>query len=145
VNTGEIVLEVTRSLDAHEAQDRPIGPNEQNIIHAYGASFAYHGSTRGSRQISLYDNQGSVINPKTVNALPADVSAKQNLVASQYQVPADGDKTYACTSMIADVGPTGRRMVVAVDSRLKTKSWKILVHHLIVHACQDSEYFLGFL
>jgi hypothetical protein len=144
VNVGEMVLEVTRSLDAHDAQDRPIGPNQQSIIYGYGSSFAYHGSARGSRQISLYDDQGSVINPKTVNALPADVSAKQNLVASQYRVPSDGDTTYACTSMIADVGPNGRRMVVAADPLLKTKSGKVLVHHLLVHACQDSEYFRGF-
>jgi hypothetical protein len=142
--TGEMVLEVTRSLDAHDTQDRAIGPNQQSIIYAYGSSFAYHGSARGSRQITLYDTQGSVTDSKTVKALPADVSARQSIVASQYQVPSDGDTTYACTSMIADVGPNGKRMVVAADALLKAKSGKNLVHHLIVHACQDSEYFRGF-
>jgi hypothetical protein len=142
--TGEMVLEVTRSLDAHDTQDRAIGPNQQSIIYAYGSSFAYHGNARGSRQVSLYDNQGSVINQKAVQALPADVSAKQNIVASKYQIPSDDDTAYACTSIVADVGPNEKRMVVAVEALLKATSGKNLVHHLVLHACEDSEYFRGF-
>jgi hypothetical protein len=141
VKTGEMVLEITRSLDAHDAQDRAIGPNQQSVIYAYGSSFAYHGSSRGSRQVTLYNAQGSVANAKAVPALPADVSAKQNIVASKYQIPSDDDTTYACTSMIADVGPNEKRMVVAVEALLKTTSGKNLVHHLVLHACADSDYF----
>jgi hypothetical protein len=142
--TAEMVMEVTRPLDAHDVQDRAIGPNQQNIIYAYGSSFGYHSSARGSMQISLYDSQGAVVKPTTIAPLPADVTANQSFTTTQYKVPSDDDTTYACTSFIADLGPNQKRMVVAAESLLQAKSGNVLVHHLVVHACADSEYFRGF-
>jgi Copper type II ascorbate-dependent monooxygenase, N-terminal domain len=142
--TAEMVMEVTRPLDAHDVQDRAIGPNQQNLIFAYGSSFGYHGSTRGSKQISLYDSQGAVVKPTAIAPLPADVTANQSFTTTQYSVPSDDDTTYVCTSFIADLGANERRMVVAAESLLQAKSGKNLVHHLVVHACADSAYFRGF-
>jgi hypothetical protein len=142
--TAEMVMEVVRPLDAHDTQDRAIVPNQQNVDYAYGSSFQYHGSARGSRMISLYDSQGKVLAPATLAPLPSDVTANQSFTATQYSVPADDDTTYACTSFTADLGPNKQRMVVAVDQLMYPKSGALLVHHLVVHACTDSEYFRGF-
>lgn len=144
--SGEMVLEVTRSLKAHDTQDRAIGFGPQIVIHAYGVDFQYHSGARGSRSLTLYSKSGDIVPAMGAEMpLPSDVSANQSMVASDYNVPADRVTTYACTGFIGDTGPQKRRMIVAADAVLKSKAGKNVVHHLIVYLCEDSSFFRKYL
>lgn len=143
-NQGTLTLEVSRSLDANDDQDRAITSGPQPILYAYGDAFQYHGKARGTRQIILFNSDGS-LPPLVQEPLPNDVVANQFVQASNYTVPSDKVTTYACTSVIADVPAGGKRVLVAADPVLKTRSGKNLAHHLLIYTCADTPYFRRFM
>lgn len=139
---GEIVLEVTRSLDAHDTQDRNITEGLNSIIYAYGRDFQYHEGRRGSQKVQLYklDTNGSVeIKPATNDfELPDDVEGSVDVLATNYTIPATGSTIYSCTSHELDLGANGKRMIIAAEPVIT--AGVDMIHHFTLYLCSGKEY-----
>lgn len=140
--SAEIVLEVTRSLDAHDTQDRNITEGLNSIIYAYGQNFQYHGARRGSQKVQLYTvESGETSGDKPVTdtpELPDDVEDSFDVLATNYTIPATSDTIYSCTSRVIDLGANGKRMIVAAEPVLNATI--DMVHHFTLYLCSGEEY-----
>lgn len=143
VQNGIMVLEVEKSFQANDDQDRAVGPGEQNVIHAYGTRFQYHDARRGSRRIALY-NEDATVTPfdQQIN-LPDDITSTDVIVASNFTVPRD-TTIYACTAVKLDVGGPGSRKALVGSEPILEADGDSRVHHMLLYTCRDSEYFRMF-
>lgn len=142
-HNGHMLLEVSRTLSAHDTQDRRIASGPQAIIHAYGAGFGYHSARRGSTRVELFREDGTVVPVHNQNPVPSDVNHEQQLLA-EYQVP-PRETSYICTSFKLQTGPRKGRMIVAAEPVLRSNT-RSLAHHMILYICMKSaftEYFAG--
>lgn len=139
-STGQIILEVSRSLDAHDTQDRDIPPDYNNIIYAFGTSFSYHSSRRASTRVLLYDDTndqapiGAAEQP-----LPDDVDGFVDIFATNYAIPSTKSTIYTCTSQVIPLKKGEKKMIVAVEPILNSTLFES-VHHLTLYLCRGKEY-----
>lgn len=141
--TGVATLELERPLDAHDDEDRELGPGDQAIIFAYGgSSFRYHEKQRGSTRVVLYNEDGSYPSAK-IAPLPKDVSFADEIVATNFSVPTE-KTTYACTARKVPLPASGKRVLVAADPIIKSTSGANKLHHLLLYACPETEYAKSF-
>ncbi|KAI0561462.1 Copper type 2 ascorbate-dependent monooxygenase [Gracilaria domingensis] len=136
---GQLILEVSRSLDAHDAQDREIPPGPNSVIYAYGSAFAYHGSRRSSTRVILYEEDGTPDAGMDEKPLPEDVDGSIDVTATGWTVPSDKVTTYACTSKVIRLSPGEQRMIVAAEPILNATD-DAMVHHLTFWLCRSEEY-----
>lgn len=142
--SAEIVLEVTRSLDAHDTQDRNITEGLNSVIYAYGQNFQYHGSRRGSQRVKLYTTEsGETPGDKLLTdtpQLPDDVEGSFEVLATNYTVPSasTAGTIYSCTSSVFDLGANGKRMIIAAEPVLN--STIDMIHHFTLYLCSGKEY-----
>lgn len=138
---GEMILEVSRSLSAHDEQDRDIPPGINNVIYAFGGSFAYHGSRRASTRVILYQEEGG--DESLIGAgqpeLPADIDGTFDITATEYTVPDEKVTIYACTSKRFVVPKGEKKMIVAMEPLINSTN-DALVHHLTLYLCAGEEY-----
>lgn len=137
---GEMILEVSRSLDAHDTQDRDIVEGLNSIIYAYGNSFEYHGGNRGGIKVVLYEkDMASDGGPITAEPdLPDDVDGSFTVLATNYTVPSNMTTTYSCTSMKVDLGENSKRMIIAAEPVLNAPI--DMVHHFTLYLCREEAY-----
>lgn len=136
---GQMILEVKRSLAAHDSQDREIPPGANSVIYAYGASFAYHGSRRSSLRLILYEEDDNEPVGVAEKPLPDDTDGSILVAATGYEVPSDKATTYACTSKVLSLNPGEKRMIVAAEPVLNA-TVSAMVHHLTFWLCRGEEY-----
>lgn len=137
---GTAALELSRTLAAHDGQDREIGLGIQALIFAYGVKgFKYHGNLRGSAKLTLFNKDGTYP-PLKERPLPPKITFRHLVPATNYTVPSENATTYACTTSIVPLPASRKRMLVAVDPVITDKSGKNVVHHLVVYACPPTNY-----
>lgn len=133
---GIITLEVTRSLDAEDPQDREIVPGVNNVIYAFGSSFMYHSGNRASVRVSLFgSDQAGTIDPP----LPSDVTSNMTFTATNYSVSEQKATVYACTSTKIPLEEGETKMIVAIDPLINATKEEH-VHHLTLFLCRSAEY-----
>lgn len=140
---GSIVFEVRRSLSIspeQEYQDRPILSGPNNILAAHGAGgLSYHGGrNRVSARVTFFDdgNSGVLFD----DSVPDDVDGFFDILATGYEIPADVDTTYACTT--EQVPIEEGRMIVAVEPLINDDMMERgMVHHFTVYLCEGEEYY----
>lgn len=135
---GHMILEVTRSLDAEDTQDREIVEGPNAVIYAYGSQFEYHRQNRGSQRVVFYEDNAAVKNATAIVPLPDDIDGSVDIVATNYTVPSNVTTIYACTSKRFDVGKNDTRMIVATDVILDSPI--DMVHHLTLYLCSEKGY-----
>lgn len=134
---GEMVLEVSRSLDAHDTQDREIVAGLNSMIYAYGGDFRYHQERRGSQKVVLFESgEGESVADSL--QLPDDVDGNFTILATNFTVPSAQRTIYACTSSVVELGESGRRMIVAAEPVLDSPV--DMVHHFTLYLCSGAEY-----
>lgn len=137
---GQMVLEVSRPLQAHDTQDREIPPGLNHIIYAYGTNFGYHGSRRRSIPVTLYTERGTGTTGLNEDPpLPDDVDGSIDVTATSFKVPSGQVTTYACTSSVVSLQPGEQRMIVAAEPILNTTNVN-MVHHFTFWLCEGREY-----
>lgn len=142
---GTVIFEVERGLDAHDDQDRPVGPGAQSLMYAFGSSFTYHGRSRMTKRVVFYNEDRSPVEvfdgASLLDQLPEDVTYNATVRATEYKVPSQEVTTYSCTSFELDTGPNGVRYLVAGEPVLETTQGRNLAHHFLIYACESIPYF----
>lgn len=137
---GQMIFEVSRPLEAHDTQDREIPPGLNNVIYAYGATFAYHGSRRRSIPVTLYNEEETgAIGFNEDAPIPDDVDGNIEVTATAYEVPSNQVTTYACTSKVVSLQPGEQRMIVAAEPIFNTTTVE-MIHHFTFWLCKGREY-----
>lgn len=138
--TGEMLIEVSRPLEAHDTQDRSIEEGPVSMIYSYGNEFQYHGGNRGAMQVTLFldRNDPDSKPPAGEPELPDDVDGSFEVLATNYEVPSNMSTTYSCTTQRVDLGGNGQRMIVAVEPVLDAPI--DMVHHFTLYLCRNEEY-----
>lgn len=140
VESGQLLLEVVRPIDAHDAQDMPLVAGKNSFIYAYGNAFAYHGASRGAMQVALFTDRDDPDSkpPAGDPPLPDDVDGSFEIRATDFEVLSNMTTTYACTTRRFDLGPAGKRMIVAAEPILDAPI--DMVHHFTVYQCTNAGY-----
>lgn len=139
VKTGEMVLEVSRPLEAHDTQDREIGPGFQNIIYAAGTQFRYHQSKRASIRLVLYQAGGGTnMVGQSEPELPDDIDEEVSIIATEFNVPPELTTAYGCTSKRIDIKKGEKKMIIASEPVLNASI--PMVHHLTLYLCRGEKY-----
>lgn len=134
-STGQMLLEVSRTLDAHDTQDRAVVEGVNSFIFAYGDGFKYHRGRRGAADVVFYEN-GAVVEDGGDVKLPEDVDGFFDIRATNFTIPNDKPTIYACTSNVFELDGREERMIIAADYFTNTE----LVHHLVLFICSGEEY-----
>lgn len=132
---GDIVLEVTRPLSAHDVQDRPIAVDDINsVVYVYGDVFGFDETRTGSKLITLHAGRSRL----PVTPLPDDVDGFVDVVATDFKVPKNSQSIYACTAKKFPLPADNKRMIVAVSPILKAEI--DMVKHFKVLLCAGADY-----
>lgn len=138
VESGVMLLEVSRSLTAHDTQDRDISPGINPVIYAYGDAFGYHSGRRASRQVEMYQSSPDQSVTLEQPPLPDDIDGHISVASTDYVIPSFTNTIYACTSHIIPLKKGEQRMIVAAEHF--SNSTNDMVHHILLHLCSGEEY-----